>query len=460
MFNFVNFRKNLILFSFSISIFFSYVNFFFIELRFIFLISLVFILIDKKFSYNLFKVSFLIFILLLFHVVLNNLFFNYSNLSNYLFINFFSLKIFFQILIISFSTYLIYHFRKILLLNLIKIFDLFVILFVILIFIYNLANFGVIFDTLYTCDLGFFYFTRFIYFENSHFSIIAIPVILNFIYNINYYFRNKILFFLNIIFIIFTFGNFGLTLYISSLITLPLILVSYKDLEKLRIFLLLIFLLLSNIFLFYEKQIIQFLSYDKKNLCISNLTSLEDKYQINKSRELFKGKVLEPKDKLKSLFEKEIKNLSVGIQVYSFYVAKNALIKNPFGYGISNYVLYRQIVDGELKTNGSLIKEKIVFDEFYMPKINANVLKFNLNSGSNNFSKIIVEFGVFGIVMIVLVFITFFSRKISNEVKFLLFPLIFNQLFVRGTGYFNSGFLIVSIILIVLIFEKILKNEK
>ena len=57
------------------------------------------------------------------------------------------------------------------------------------------------------------------------------------------------------------------------------------------------------------------------------MTSLEDKYQINKSRELFKGKVLEPKDKLKSLFEKEIKNLSVGIQVYSFYVAKNALIK-------------------------------------------------------------------------------------------------------------------------------------
>ena len=99
------------------------------------------------------------------------------------------------------------------------------------------------------------------------------------------------------------------------------------------------------------------------------MTSLEDKYQINKSRELFKGKVLEPKDKLKSLFEKEIKNLSVGIQVYSFYVAKNALIKNPFGYGISNYVLYRQIVDGELKTNGSLIKEKIVFDEFYMPKL-------------------------------------------------------------------------------------------
>ena len=182
--------------------------------------------------------------------MLNNLFFNYSNLSNYLFINFFSLKIFFQILFISFSTYLIYHFRKILLLNLIKIFDLFVILFVILIFIYNLANFGVIFDTLYTCDLGFFYFTRFIYFENSHFSIIAIPVNLNFIYNINYYFRNKILFFLNIFFIIFTFGNFGLTLYISSLITLPLILVSYKDLEKLRIFLLLIFLLLSNIFLF------------------------------------------------------------------------------------------------------------------------------------------------------------------------------------------------------------------
>ena len=30
-------------------------------------------------------------------------------------------------------------------------------------------------------------------------------------------------------------------------------------------------------------------------------------------------------------------NISMGIQIYSFYVAKEAVIKNPFGHGINNY---------------------------------------------------------------------------------------------------------------------------
>ena len=35
--------------------------------------------------------------------------------------------------------------------------------------------------------------------------------------------------------------------------------------------------------------------------------------------------------------------------MYSFYVAKEALLKNPFGYGIHNYKQYRKIIDRNMK---------------------------------------------------------------------------------------------------------------
>ena len=89
-----------------------------------------------------------------------------------------------------------------------------------------------------------------------------------------------------------------------------------------------------------------------------------------------------------------------------------------------------------------------------------NVLNLNLNSGSNNFSKILVEFGFFGIVLYVFYSIVIFSRNISDEIKFSLFPFIFGQLLIRGTGYFQSGFLIITIILLIIVLDKLFKNEK
>jgi len=73
----------------------------------------------------------------------------------------------------------------------------------------------------------------------------------------------------------------------------------------------------------------------------------------------------------------------------------------------------------------------------------------------------LVEFGIFGILFIFSLLIILFSKSINNEIKFLLLPLIFSQLFIRGSGYFNFGFLIVSIILLIILFQNIFnKNEK
>ena len=85
-------------------------------------------------------------------------------------------------------------------------------------------------------------------------------------------------------------------------------------------------------------------------------------------------------------------------------------------------------------------KGVISLEIFSIPFRIPNVLDLNLNSGSNNFSKIVVEFGLFGIVLFIFFSIIIFSRNINDEIKFLLFPLIFGQLLIRGTGYFQSGF--------------------
>ena len=465
MFNTVKLRKNLVLLLFSISIFFSFVNFFYLELRFIYLFLIIFIFFEKnlfnKISKNIIYLSIFSFIFFTIHYYLNiNI--NFNNSSIY---DFSSLKVFLQILIIGISIFLINYNKKILLSNLKKIFDIFIYIFLSSILIYNLLNRGILLDTLYNCDLGFFYYTKFIFYENSHFGIIAVTVILNFIYNINYYLKNKILLLLNLIFIFFAYGNFSLSFYLASLFSLVLIFVSYKSLDKLRVILLILFLMLSNFFFFYGNTIYEVLSAGNSNLkyCNSKAIKLHNKYELSNNPEsLFKGSVLQPKEKFKDILNNDLINLSTSVYVYSLYTAKRSLFTNPFGYGMHNYNKFREKIDKTIKVSeGYHVGGVIVFEENYMPRIIASVLNFNLNSGSNNFSKIIVELGIFGILLITCFLLLLFSKKINDETKFLLLPLIFFQLFIRGAGYFNFGFLIISIILLLILFQNIFyKNEK
>ena len=462
MFDKIYFRKNLIILLFSISIFFSFVNFYYIELRFSYLFLIILIFFEKnlfkKLQQNKTKVLIFYCIILFIHHYLNNI----LNFNKSLIYDFFSSIVLFQILIIGISIFVINYFKEIVLSNLKKLFDFFIYIFFILIFFYNLANKGIIFDTLYKCDLGFFYYTKFIFLENSHFGVIASTVILNFVYNIKYYLTNKILFILNLIFVFFAFGNFSLSFYLASLFSIILIFVSYKNLDKFRIILLVIFMILSNFFMFNGNHVYKFLSKDKKNFCVSQSIKIENEYNLKKNSDLYKGIVLEPKNKLQHFFRDDKINLSTAVYIYSVYVAKKALLNNPLGYGIHNYKKFREKVEIDIKVKeGNYAGGTIVFEETYMPSLPATLLNFNLNSGSNNFSKIIVEFGIFGIFFILLFLIALFSKKINDEIKFLLLPLIFSQLFIRGSGYFNFGFLVVSIIIMILMFQNILRrNEK
>jgi hypothetical protein len=245
---------------------------------------------------------------------------------------------------------------------------------------------GTISNTLYSCDLGFFYISKFLFAENSHFAIISAAVTASFIFNIKYYLKNYFVLIFYLLFLIFTFGSFSLTFYLSMLSTIIIIFITTKNLSKLSIYLFILLALLLNAFMFLgigsrgftlveelnsikNKEQILFLNISDKKRCKSNSTSEANKIFSKKSgdskffqkkNELRFNGFLEPeKEKLKSFFKKDNNNLSTGIYIYSFYVAKKSIIENPFGVGIDNYKKYRTIVDKTLKiVHPEIYKEK------------------------------------------------------------------------------------------------------
>ena len=178
----------------------------------------------------------------------------------------------------------------------------------------------------------------------------------------------------------------------------------------------------------------------------------------------FEGTISTPKQKLKQFkrpFEnKQINNLSVEVYVYSFYLVKKNIFEFPLGVGLGNYSNLRETFDSKHKVAGVHPYKRLIFEENYMPSIGQQILNFNKNTGSNNFSKLIVEFGFMGFVILILILILSFSERVDNSLKIVVIPLVFNQLFLRGTGYFNSGFLIFVVILILTFIKINKKNEK
>ena len=72
--------------------------------------------------------------------------------------------------------------------------------------------------------------------------------------------------------------------------------------------------------------------------------------------------------------------------------------------------------------------------------------------GSNNFFKILVEFGILGIIFYLFLILFIFSNKIKFEYKVFFIPFIISQS-LRGAGYFNSGFILVTLLMIIAYFK-------
>ena len=132
--------------------------------------------------------------------------------------------------------------------------------------------------------------------------------------------------------------------------------------------------------------------------------------------------------------EQQISKVNITTQVFknSNEVAIKTFFQKPFGVGLNRFEdAFRDLIKSQT------------------PDYLTEIMQINMNDGSSNFSKLIAEFGILSFVLFIYLFIFITSKNISVENKLFLFPIVLTQL-LRGAGYFNGGFL-VSVILIILI---------
>ena len=267
--------------------------------------------------------------------------------------------------------------------NLHKIIYLFLIIFYLFIFIQYLTFDDYLKQVSSSC-VGCFSILRVFFKENSHLALTAPSVIFYLLFISTY---NKFInYFALIIFLSICFVNPSLTLYIG------LILLSF-------------FGLFFKIKLFSSQKI--FLIFVTFFLIFKLSTDTTSKVKIT------------------DFFNKN-NNINLSTEVYktSYIVAKKAVFYKPLGYGFNNYSEAFNSFVGDLTIN------------------NKEVLTLNAKDASNNFSKIVSEFGIFSIFFFYFLISFFLNKKIDNKIKiFLILPIII-QTFVRGAGYFNGGFLL------------------
>ncbi len=282
--------------------------------------------------------------------------------------------------------------------------------------------------------------------ENSHIGFISTSLISYLIIKIkkiDVYLLTLLLFYLFLIL------NFSLTIFFSLLIMSLYFLIFYY--KKFNIFQRLIIIFIIT-FSFYNINV-NFSAIDK----LYNLIEI-DNWKINKiENTVFKKddvnsninldsnkklKILNTNKKINIIKKienknsnKEIKNLSSEVFIVSLNVAKLAIWDRPFGYGINNYHLAFKKYINEITITNRITSKLNVFD------------------ASNNLAKMITEFGIFSF-LILYIFLKFlFSSKISFEYKFIIFPALFTQTFLRGAGYFNGGYILYSVLVCYLLYK-------
>ena len=152
--------------------------------------------------------------------------------------------------------------------------------------------------------------------------------------------------------------------------------------------------------------------------------------EINNELNLLKKKrinITEKKNKEKYFLDESI-NATTIVHLNHYMIAFKSLKERPLGYGFQNYKQASQ----------EFAKKNIMIDVY------RGQIFMNINDGSNNFNKLIVEFGYINILFIILFFIFNSKGNMNNESKIFVLTIIITQ-FLRAAGYFNGGFLFVII---------------
>ena len=422
-------RNNFIIFLFSISIFFSHVVIYNFQIRFLYLFSIIFLIIDlynnnKQINKNFILSLSVILIIITLH--------SYYNLSVYETLNYSQISnVLIKSIFIYLTIILIFYYNNLILENikyLVNIFYSFFFLYLLYIFFINdnFFNFNLI-----NCS-NIFRFDKFLFKELSHFHILSVPVILFSIVNLKETLSKKLNLFFAVLLFLFSIFNFSLTFFVGILCGTIITLITCKNLSKF-VLITLLFINLLNIGIFFSQD----------NQCIGQKvpTNIINKNELDHIDN--KRPVLSPKQKL---FDTGILNDNEVQSNYSYKVYKNSLLvsieslKNKFfGYGFDNY---------NLAFNNYKPKN---YDE---EKKISPYRSLNQFDASNNLSKLISEFGVFFLIISLIIIFKCRSTNLDDKQKSLIYTLLFMQIFIRGTGIFNNGFIIISVILLFSLFFK------
>lgn len=280
-----------------------------------------------------------------------------------------------------------------------------------------------------SCYQGWFSLNNFLFLENSHFGMISSSILW---YSVFRLFDNKINFISKVllfIFIIFSFINISTSFLFNTIIVSFLALIfCFKKIYSKEFLVILSLLVLSIFILIFEKQCAGRF-FDTVKSVTSYFSFSEKLYKNFEEKKI--GKEAE--------FGKFIPNMSTSIYVNSQKIMLFVLKENIFGFGLNQYYVAHQKYF--IKN-----KNKYNFD------IEPYLLQLNKQDASNNFVKLVCEFGIFTI----LIFYFIIKLLLNNTPLFLKFfflaPLI-SQLFFRGAGYFNGGFIFFLFFTIMLSFK-------
>ena len=173
------------------------------------------------------------------------------------------------------------------------------------------------------------------------------------------------------------------------------------------------FLLILSIFLITNKP-----------QCKDRFLSVVENNLLNLTQELLLKKSMFPNflEERSKLVLNNDKQLSYEVFLISLKIAGLSLQENFFGVGINNYE--------------NFFNKKIA----YIKNISTQSKLLNKQDGSNNFAKIVVEFGIFGILLYFWIFKIILKINTTNPLEIFLIICVASQS-IRGVGYFTASFI-------------------
>lgn len=352
---------------------------------------------------------------------------SYANLSQGLMTSYSLTANFKPILSIFVISLVVSQYYDLLIKNLKKIINIYIVVFLIdlifgiLINIENIKNDQnlKLSNLFFNCDNGLVSYTGLIVRENSHLAMISVPIILSSIVNKNFFKKNLIscIFF---IFFIFNYITYSTTFHVGIVLSSILVI----------------------IFLIRKKEF-KFLFYFILLMGISILFLLNDKsckLKIFQTNKVAFANVFNLKKEDKNLTSDTHINLTSDVHHHAFLVTKYSLIETNFiGLGLDNYA----------------VGHKYFRDRFILELTDPTAAILNERDASSNLIKIIAEFGIFIAFPIMLFLYFVFSSKEDLHTSIFLIAVIVVQL-IRGAGYFNGGFALFGL----MIFYSVFYNSK